>query len=134
MSLDPRVTNVENVRDCWFRRHDFALVGCVGARNRVGRQRNDQHSRETAVLESDRTLRHVAFFEELAALDESDAEWRSVSAGLVVLRLVDAWMEEGSHAVSGDAWGLRAVRVSIEEVDAGSPVRALLASVVDAME
>jgi tetratricopeptide (TPR) repeat protein len=88
----------------------------------------------TAVLESDRTLRHIAFFEELAALDERDAEWRSVSAGLVVLRLVDAWMEEGAHVVAGDAWGVRAVRVSIEEIDAGTPARALLGSVVDAME
>jgi tetratricopeptide (TPR) repeat protein len=86
------------------------------------------------VLESDRTLRHVAFFEELAALDESDAEWRSVTAGLVVLRLVDAWMEEGPHVVAADAWGLRAVRVAIEEVAEGSPLRTLLGSVVDAME
>jgi tetratricopeptide (TPR) repeat protein len=86
------------------------------------------------VVESDRTLRHVAFFEELAALDESDAEWRSITAGFVVLRLVDAWMEEGPHSVTADAWGLRAVRVAIEEVPEGSPVRAILKSVVDAME
>jgi tetratricopeptide (TPR) repeat protein len=86
------------------------------------------------VLESDRTLRHVTFFEDLAALDESDAEWRSVTAGLVVLRLVDAWMEEGPHSVTADAWGLRAVRVAIEEIPEGAPVRAILGSVVDAME
>jgi tetratricopeptide (TPR) repeat protein len=86
------------------------------------------------VFESDRTLRHLAFFEELAALDEGDAEWRSVSAGLVVLRLVDAWMEEGPHTVTADAWGLRAVRVSIEEIEDGTPVRAVLGSIVDAME
>jgi tetratricopeptide (TPR) repeat protein len=86
------------------------------------------------VFESDRTLRHLAFFEELAALDESDAEWRSVSAGLVVLRLVDAWMEEGPHVVTADAWGLRGVRAAIEEMDGGVPARALLGSVVDAME
>jgi tetratricopeptide (TPR) repeat protein len=86
------------------------------------------------VFESDRTLRHLAFFEELAALDESDAEWRSVTAGLVVLRLVDAWMEEGPHIVTADAWGLRAVRAAIEEVDHGAPVRAILGSIVDAME
>ncbi|MDQ3996605.1 MAG: hypothetical protein M3303_06255 [Gemmatimonadota bacterium] len=79
-------------------------------------------------------LRHLAFFEELAALDESDAEWRSVTAGLVVLRLVDAWMDEGPHAVTADAWGLRAVRVAIEEVAEGAPVRAILDSVIDAME
>ncbi|MFN2565292.1 MAG: hypothetical protein ABR499_09830, partial [Gemmatimonadaceae bacterium] len=64
----------------------------------------------------------------------SDAEWRAVSAGLVVLRLVDAWMEEGPHVVTADAWGVRAVRVSIEELDHGAPTRALLGSAVDAME
>lgn len=86
------------------------------------------------MLESDRTLRHLAFFEELAALDESDAEWRSVTAGLVVLRLVDAWMEEGAHCTTADAWGLRAVRAAIEEMPAGAAARAILRSVVDAME
>jgi tetratricopeptide (TPR) repeat protein len=85
------------------------------------------------VFESDRTLRHLTFFEELSALDEGDAEWRAVSAGLVVLRLVDAWMEEGPRVVTADAWGLRAVRAAIEEVDEGAPIRALLDSVVDAM-
>lgn len=86
------------------------------------------------MFEHDRTLRHLAFFEELSALDESDAEWRSVSAGLVVLRLVDAWMEEGAHVVTADAWGVRAVRAAIEELDDGAPVRALLGTVVDAIE
>jgi tetratricopeptide (TPR) repeat protein len=86
------------------------------------------------VLQSDRTLRHLAFFEELAALDESDAEWRAVTAGLVVLRLVDAWMEEGTRCVTSDAWGLRAVRAAVDEVAEGAPVRAILGSVVDAME
>jgi tetratricopeptide (TPR) repeat protein len=88
----------------------------------------------TAVFESDRTLRHLAFFEELAALDESDAEWRSVSAGLVVLRLVDSWMEAGGDSVTSDTWTLRAVRAAIEEIPESAPVRALLASVVDAIE
>ena len=86
------------------------------------------------MLESDRTLRHIAFFEELAALDESDAEWRSVTAGLVVLRLVDAWMEDGRDIVTADAWGLRAVRAAIAEVSETAPERAVLASVVDALE
>jgi len=86
------------------------------------------------VFEADRTLRHLAFFEELAALDESDVEWRSVTAGLVVLRLVDAWMEEGPHVVTADAWGLRAVRAAIDDAPDGAPARALLSSVVDAME
>jgi tetratricopeptide (TPR) repeat protein len=52
----------------------------------------------------------------------------------VVLRLVDAWMEEGPHVVTADAWGVRAVRAAIEDVYEGSPVRAILGSVVEAME
>ncbi|HVE48070.1 MAG TPA: hypothetical protein VNG69_00465 [Casimicrobiaceae bacterium] len=90
--------------------------------------------RSIAVFESNRTLRHLAFFEDLTALDESDAEWRCVTAGLVVLRLVDAWMDEGPHTVTADAWGVRAVRVAIEEVEDDAPVRAILGSVLDAME
>ncbi|HEY2066024.1 MAG TPA: hypothetical protein VGG84_08680, partial [Gemmatimonadaceae bacterium] len=43
--------------------------------------------------------RHLPFFAELASLDEADPNWRSVSAGIVVLRLVDAWIEEGAAAV-----------------------------------
>src|SRR3712207_7615304 len=66
--------------------------------------------------------------------DEGDAEWRAVSAGLVVLRLVDAWMEEGPQVVTGDAWGLHAVRAAIDEVYDGSPTKAVLGSVVDRSE
>lgn len=81
-----------------------------------------------------RTLKHLAFFEELASLDESDSNWRGVSAGLVVLRLIDAWVEDGADAVLGDAWGVRAVRAAIEEIPAGTPTRVILGGVVDALE
>lgn len=82
----------------------------------------------------DRTLKHLAFFEELASLDESDSGWRAVSAGLVVLRLIDAWVEDGPEAVLGDAWGVRAVRAAIEEIPPGTPTRVILGGVVDALE
>lgn len=81
-----------------------------------------------------RTLKHLAFFEELASLDESDAGWRSVSAGLVVLRLIDAWIEDGPDVVLGDAWGMRAVRSAIEEIPSGTPIRVILGGIVDALE
>lgn len=81
-----------------------------------------------------RTLKHLAFFEELASLDESDAAWRSVSAGLVVLRLIDAWIEDGPDVVLGDAWGMRAVRSAIEEIPSGTPIRVILGGIVDALE
>ena len=80
------------------------------------------------------TLTHLPFFERVGALDEGSAPFREVSAGLVTLRLFDAWVLEGAHVAAADAWGMRAVRESIEHVDAGSSARALLTSIVDAMD
>lgn len=80
------------------------------------------------------SMRHLAFFTELAALDETDASWRSVSAGLVTLRLIDAWIEEGAAAVAADSWGVRSVEAAIEEVPVGTPVRAILSSVLEALK
>ena len=78
--------------------------------------------------------RHLPFFAELAALEAGDPSWRTVSAGLVVLRLVDAWIEEGAAAVSADGWGLRSVEAAIEEMDEGLPARSMLRSVVNALK
>jgi tetratricopeptide (TPR) repeat protein len=82
------------------------------------------------VFDHKERARHLPFFTELASLDDGDAAWRSVSAGLVVLRLVDAWIEEGAAAVRADGWGVRSVEAAIEEMPAGQPARAVLASVV----
>jgi len=82
-----------------------------------------------------RSLKHVAFLDALAAHGGGeDSSWRALTAGLIVLRLVDAWIEEGQHVVAADAWGMRAVRSAIEELDDTTPVRAILASVVNAVE
>jgi len=64
-------------------------------------------------------MRHQAFFTELAALRGDDPSWRAVTAGLVVLRLVDAWVEEGSRVVAADSWGVRSVRAAIEDMTGG---------------
>lgn len=77
--------------------------------------------------------RHLPFFAELAGLEDGDPAWRSVSAGLVVLRLVDAWIEEGATAVAADGWGMRSVEAAIEELPRGLPTRAVLRSVVEAV-
>ena len=45
-------------------------------------------------------LRHLAYFEALANMQEKDPEWRATTAGLVVLRLLDAWFEEGAELVA----------------------------------
>jgi hypothetical protein len=74
-------------------------------------------------------LRHVAFFEELGKLDESNSEWRSVAAGLVVMRLVDRWIQDG--VVATDGWGGHAAREAIAEIPATTPLQRILASIVD---
>ncbi len=80
-------------------------------------------------------LPHYAFFEALAQCEnETCAEWRTMSAGLVTLRLFDDWVMDGASAVSSDSWTLRCVRESISAIDAGSSLRALLTSLVDSMQ
>src|SRR5215208_4987747 len=78
-------------------------------------------------------MRHQPFFAELALLGDADPSWRSVTAGLVVLRLVDAWVEESAGAVAADSWGVRSVRAAIDDMPAGMPARTLLAGVVEAL-
>lgn len=83
---------------------------------------------------SEQQLTHLPFFERVGALEEGSAQFRAVSAGLVTLRLFDAWVLEGSHVAASDAWGARAVREAIAAVDALSSARALLTSIVDTMD
>jgi len=78
-------------------------------------------------------LRHLAFFDELSRRDESDDAWKEISAGLVVLRLVDRWLEEGASVVAADAWGYASVIEAADAIPVGRPVRGMLRSVVDAM-
>lgn len=82
---------------------------------------------------SDGMLRHLAFFEELSRMDESDSNWRSVSAGLVVMRLIDTWIESASTQSPVDAWAMSSVREAIDQVPETTPVRRILTSVVDVM-
>ena len=85
------------------------------------------------MIHSGQMLRHLAFFEALAGLEETDAKWRSTSAGLVVLRLVDDWMEHGPFPSGGNGWGIHSVRGAVEAVDVGNPTRLILADIVDAI-
>src|SRR5687768_12453038 len=78
-------------------------------------------------------MRHLPYFTALAALEDDDASWRSVTAGLVVLRLVDSWIEEGAGVVAADSWGVRSVRAAVEDMSVGVPARTILTGVVDAL-
>src|SRR5579859_5175738 len=44
-------------------------------------------------IDTNGTLRHRAFFDALATTDESSDAWRAARAGLVTLRLLDAWCD-----------------------------------------
>lgn len=83
--------------------------------------------------ESDHTLRHQPFFEFIASRSEDDPQWRSATAGLLVLRLVDAWTDDGPELIR-DNWAIPNVRAAIEDVDRGTPIRSLLGRVIDAIE
>ncbi len=82
-------------------------------------------------MESEGMLRHLAFFEELSRMDEADPTWRSVSAGLVVMRLVDNWIEDGAVATRVDSWAISGAREAVAQVPATSPIRRILTSVLD---
>jgi tetratricopeptide (TPR) repeat protein len=84
-------------------------------------------------MESDGVLRHLVFFEELGRMEETDSSWRSVSAGLVVMRLVDQWIADGPRALRADSWSVSSVREAIAQVEETTPIRRILTSVVDAM-
>jgi len=80
-------------------------------------------------------LAHLVYFETLASIEDNDTPaWRSVAAGLVVLRLIDAWLDCGPQVVTTDITGLRAIRDSIDAVPAGDPVRTILGGLVNTLE
>lgn len=83
------------------------------------------------MFDSMQRARHLPFFTELASLEENDPWWRAVSAGLVFLRLVDSWVEEGADAVAADGWGVRSVDACLEEMPTGMPARAILMGALD---
>jgi tetratricopeptide (TPR) repeat protein len=85
------------------------------------------------LFESEHKLRHLPFFEAVAVSDEGSSDWRVATAGLVVLRLVDAWLEN-ADATADDDWGIRSVRAAVGEVDQGTPIRAILGRIIDALE
>ena len=86
------------------------------------------------MFESERRLRHVPHLEAIASSEEGDAEWEAATAGLVVLRLVDAWIEDGPGAIRDDEWGLRAVRNAIDGIESHEQIKTVLSSITNLVE
>jgi tetratricopeptide (TPR) repeat protein len=70
----------------------------------------------------------------MASHAEGTPEWRAAMAGVVVLRLVDAWIEDGPRVVAADDWGMRSVRSAMDEVESNEKLRSILLSVMQVLE
>src|SRR5215208_53177 len=76
-------------------------------------------------------IRHQVYFDTLGSMKEDSASWRSVFAGLSVLRLVDSYADTGS-SIDPASWAqLHSVRSAIEAVSEGDPIRGVLTAVLE---
>ena len=76
-------------------------------------------------------IRHQVYFDTLGSMREDSASWRSVFAGLSVLRLVDTYGSPGPLGSPANWAQLHAVRTAIEEMSEGDVVRGVLTCVLE---
>jgi tetratricopeptide (TPR) repeat protein len=76
-------------------------------------------------------IRHQVYFDTLGSMQEDSASWRSVFAGLSVLRLVDTYDPTGPSSTPANWAQLHAVRTAIEEMSDGDAVRGVLTCVLE---
>src|ERR1700674_972157 len=76
-------------------------------------------------------IRHQIYFDTLGSIREDSASWRSVFAGLSVLRLVDAYARQGS--TTPNLAHLPSVRAAIEEMSDGDVIRGVLTNLLEEM-
>ena len=76
-------------------------------------------------------ISHQVYFDTLGSMKEDSASWRSVFAGLSVLRLVDSYTETGASIDPANWAQLHCVRSAIEDVSDGDPVRSMLTTVLE---
>jgi tetratricopeptide (TPR) repeat protein len=77
-------------------------------------------------------IRHQVYFDTLGSMREDSASWRSVFAGLSVLRLIDSCVESGASIDPANWAQLHSVRSAIDSVNEGDPVRGVLTTVLEA--
>jgi tetratricopeptide (TPR) repeat protein len=76
-------------------------------------------------------IRHQIYFDTLGSMQEDSASWRSVFAGLSVLRLVDAYDPARPTNTPANWAQLHAVRTAIEQMSEGDAVRGVLTCVLE---
>ena len=78
-------------------------------------------------------LPHLAFYETLAVLDESNARWKETVAGLLALRLFDSWGEVHRRGERLQAWEVSGVAEAVDELPESHLARGPLGAVVAAV-
>jgi hypothetical protein len=76
-------------------------------------------------------LAYEAYFDALKPLHTTSDAWKSILAGLVVLRLVDDWLNEGTSAITKNPASVQAVREAIARIPERDRVRPILCNLVD---
>lgn len=76
-------------------------------------------------------IRHQVYFDTLGSMKEDSASWRSVFAGLSVLRLIDSYADTGPSIDPVNWAHLHSVRAAIEDVSDGDPVKGVLTTVLE---
>jgi tetratricopeptide (TPR) repeat protein len=76
-------------------------------------------------------IQHQVYFDTLGSMREGTPSWRSVFAGLSVLRFVDAYAAAASPLACPGWTQLHSVRVAIEEMSEGDVIRGVLTGVID---
>src|SRR3954451_23261113 len=76
-------------------------------------------------------IRHQVYFDRLGSMREDSSSWRSVFAGLSVLRLIDSYADTGASVDPANWAQLHCVRAAVENVTNGDPVRGVLTTVLD---
>ncbi len=80
------------------------------------------------------TLKHLAFFEVLAGCGEDSSVGRTVTAGLLSLRLIDHWILAGPQIVQPESVSVRSVRNAIMAMPQHEPLREVLLGIVNTMQ
>jgi hypothetical protein len=76
-------------------------------------------------------LTHEAYLDTLRSTRSTTAEWRAVLAGFLVLRLIDAWLDDDGHLVPRDSAGLHAVQEALAGMRDKDRERPILCELVD---
>jgi hypothetical protein len=76
-------------------------------------------------------LRHTAFFEVLGSIAEDSEDAKQITAGLVVLRMLDNACLDGRSGVRLAALSLRPVREAVEAVRDSDPVKGTLMKILE---